>query len=86
MPPVGFEPTISVGERPQTYALDRAATGTSVIIIIIIIIIIIMEVTFPPRTGQKDQRGSRVITIPFFNLGARSGWVVNNTRLSRFTP
>ena len=28
MPPVGFEPTISEGERPQTYALDRADTGT----------------------------------------------------------
>ena len=28
MPPLGFEPTISAGERPQTYALDRAATGT----------------------------------------------------------
>ena len=28
MPPVGFEPTISAGERPQTYALDRAATWT----------------------------------------------------------
>jgi hypothetical protein len=28
MPPVGFEPTISAGERPQTYALDRAAAGT----------------------------------------------------------
>ena len=28
MLPVGFEPTISVSERPQTYALDRAATGT----------------------------------------------------------
>ena len=28
MPPVGFEPTISVGERPQTYDVDRAATGT----------------------------------------------------------
>jgi len=27
-PPVWFEPTISAGERPQTYALDRAATGT----------------------------------------------------------
>ena len=27
MPPVGFEPTISAGERPQTYALDHAATG-----------------------------------------------------------
>ena len=31
MPRVGFEPTISVGERPQTYALDRAATGTGYI-------------------------------------------------------
>ena len=30
MPPVGFEPTISAGERPTTYALDREATGTSV--------------------------------------------------------
>ena len=28
MLPVGFESTISAGERPQTYALDRAATGT----------------------------------------------------------
>ena len=28
MPPVEFEPTISAGERLQTYALDRAATGT----------------------------------------------------------
>jgi len=27
MPPVGFEPTISAGERPKTYALDFAATG-----------------------------------------------------------
>ena len=28
VPSVGFEPTISAGERAQTYALDRAATGT----------------------------------------------------------
>jgi len=28
MPPVGFEPTISAGEWPQAYTLDRAATGT----------------------------------------------------------
>ena len=27
MPPVGFEFTILAGERPQTCALDRAATG-----------------------------------------------------------
>ena len=29
MPPVGFEPTISVGGRQQTYALDGVATETS---------------------------------------------------------
>jgi len=28
MRPVGFEPTIPAGEWPQTYTLDRAATGT----------------------------------------------------------
>ena len=26
MAPVGFEPTISAGEQPKAYALDRAAT------------------------------------------------------------
>jgi len=29
---VGFETTISAGERPKTYALDRAATGTGTVI------------------------------------------------------
>jgi hypothetical protein len=28
MPPVGFESTISAGERPKTYALDLTATAT----------------------------------------------------------
>jgi len=27
MPPAGFEPTTSAGEKVQTYALDREATG-----------------------------------------------------------
>jgi hypothetical protein len=27
MPPVGFEPTIRVSERPKTHVLDRTATG-----------------------------------------------------------
>ena len=31
--PVAFEPTISAGERPQTYALDRAATATGMLYI-----------------------------------------------------
>jgi hypothetical protein len=29
MPPAGFEPTTSTGERPQTYVLDRTANGTA---------------------------------------------------------
>jgi len=33
MPPVVFEPTISAGERPQTYALDHAATETGCLIL-----------------------------------------------------
>jgi hypothetical protein len=28
--PAVFQPTISAGERPQTYALDRTATGTGI--------------------------------------------------------
>jgi hypothetical protein len=34
MPPVGFESTISAGERLQTDALDSAATGTGSINVI----------------------------------------------------
>ena len=41
MPPVGFEPTISASERPQTYALDRAATGTGKYIYIYIYIYVL---------------------------------------------
>ena len=37
MPPVGFEPTISAGERPQTYALDRMATGTGMLPLLLIL-------------------------------------------------
>ena len=34
MPPAGFEPAIPLGERPQTYALDRSATGIGTVFII----------------------------------------------------
>jgi hypothetical protein len=40
MPAVGFEPTISAGERPQTYALDRVATGISIYIYILVYVYI----------------------------------------------
>jgi hypothetical protein len=29
--PVGFEPTIAVAERPLTYTLDRAASGSGIL-------------------------------------------------------
>ena len=32
MPPMGFEPTILAGERPQTHALDRGGTGTGILL------------------------------------------------------
>jgi hypothetical protein len=31
MPSAEFEPTVSADERPKTYALDRAATGTGIL-------------------------------------------------------
>ena len=34
IPPMGFEPTFSAGERPQTYALDRAVTGTGLVLVL----------------------------------------------------
>jgi len=34
MPSVAFEPTTSPRERPQTYALDRAATGTGMLYLV----------------------------------------------------
>ena len=48
MPPLGFEPTISAGERPQTYALDRAATGTGIVAsswLFILLILLSLEYT-----------------------------------------
>ena len=44
MPPVGFEPMISAGERPQTYALDRAATETGMYVRVYVCIYVCMYV------------------------------------------
>jgi hypothetical protein len=38
MPPVGFEPTILVSERPQTHALDPASTGIGCFIYVLVIV------------------------------------------------
>ena len=41
---MGFEPTISAGERPQTYALHRAANGTG------------DQVPYPYKTADESGR------------------------------
>jgi hypothetical protein len=43
--PGGFEPTISAGERPKTYALDRVAIGTgrSLLLVIRVYILNILQ-------------------------------------------
>ena len=64
MTPAGFEPTISTGERTQTYALDRAAIGTdSEYIILKYLIILSLQIfsdllslvlTFLPLTQSES--------------------------------
>jgi hypothetical protein len=49
MLPVGFEPTISAGEQPQTHALDRAAN----IYTYIYIYIISSNYKLHPGTGHE---------------------------------
>ena len=44
MPPIGFEPTISAGERPLTYALDCAATGTGIQLHMLYLILYLFKV------------------------------------------
>jgi hypothetical protein len=39
MPPVGFEPTILVSERPKTHTLDRTATGIGIYIYMCLIMV-----------------------------------------------
>jgi hypothetical protein len=68
MPPVGFEPTIPAGERPQTQVLDRAATGITFLIhlpLIIIIVIIKVKLKVTLEQATKAQSGSRGIALLF---------------------
>ena len=53
MSPTEFEPTISAGGRPQTYALDRAATGTIIIIIVCTLDIDVFCGYFVPDVSPK---------------------------------
>jgi len=53
MPPVGYEPTISAGERPQTYTLDHTATGTLFSITLSQCYFVIVRVQFHTQVRQQ---------------------------------
>ena len=57
MPWVGFEPTISAGERPKTYVLDRAATGTGLLLLLLLLLFTAIEFSLSgsssPYTSNK---------------------------------
>jgi hypothetical protein len=63
---VGFVPAISAGERPQTYALDRATTGTKIEVLIGKIVLVPFQIlphlTNPTFSGpglNQNLRGER---------------------------
>jgi hypothetical protein len=64
-PLVGFEPIISAGGRPQTYALDRAATGTGVYYIKILTFELLIFFLFP----------SFVLPCVFYFLFVDESWI-----------
>ena len=70
MPRVGFEPTISAGERPKTYALDRAATGTGINLKYcpINISFMLQKIRIWINYGYDD-------TSPILNAGLYSCWI-----------
>ena len=71
MPPAGFEPTVPAGDRPQTYALDRAATDTGCVIIYIDRVVVTTNVGYNHIT---------TITYDYYRL--ISVWLIIVTRYS----
>ena len=67
MPPAGFEPTISAGERPQTYALDRTATETGIYIYIYIVDkLCLVHVLHLYHYTKQTQTNAHILTSPLY--------------------
>ena len=64
MSPVGFKPTISAGERPQTYALDRAATGTGYMLLPCLLY----------RANFNVREPAGLFYLELWRLAGSSGW------------
>jgi len=80
MTPVGFEHTISASEQPQTYALDRSATGTG--IHVIVLLITKKTIDYCPSHKQEYNRLPPLLRQFFLipnRLNTRSAKAVNLT-------
>ena len=75
--PVGLETTISAGERPKTYALDRAATGTDSSVY--------SKGKAVPLQAWSGPEGSRKLRYPDFMTTAQDGGKVK-VKQSRYRP
>ena len=76
VPPAGFELTISASERPQTYAFDRAATGTGIQIQL-------------PATKQVSHQAVRASTqyseiLSFFGHQITEKFAIRSKALNQF--
>ena len=76
MPPAGLEPTISAGERSQTHALDRSATGTGLICGFFCLFLFLAQ---HPLVGQGliIHEVSRSHTTTHHNRKDSSGWEIS---------
>jgi hypothetical protein len=63
MPPAKFEPTIPASERPQTHALDRAATGTCPLNLGHIIVIATRESSVPNSWERLAEQTSYALGV-----------------------
>ena len=74
---MGLETTISAGERPKTYALDRAATGTDSSVY--------SKGKAVPLQAWSGPEGSRKLRYPDFMTTAQDGGKVK-VKQSRYRP
>ena len=86
MPPVGFESTISAGERPQTYALDRAATGIGFSVWLRGKFYLRLQTRknreyFAPPHPRPPRNGQLPVDLLCFSLTGKRGIVISLRRL-----
>ena len=88
MPPVGFEPTISAGERPQSYVLHRAATGTGKMqrYTVYLYLETALHVSGGTFTHHQDRIQMYLQLLVFVTPLLRSSAIVEHLELEQFQP